>query len=124
MIFDYNVTLNRRKRLKNLTHYFMNKNIIFKEIEEILPKTLGSRKKIEIFAGVGVDSNYYAVFIVNAKSRFLRKNADDLMMLCSQLIDYKEHNFKKKILLISSPLCSKAKSYLKENGWKVSTDYK
>lgn len=124
MIFHYNVTFMRRKALRALTEYFVQKNVLFKEIESIEPKSLGSRKKIAIYAGVGIDKNYYAIFIVEAKSRFLRKNADDLMMLCSLLVEYKEHNFKKKILLISSPLCSKAKSYLKENGWKVSTDYK
>jgi len=110
--------------LKSLTEYFVSKNIIFKSIEEIRPKELASRKKMEIYSAVGIDSNYYAIFIVDGKSRFLRKNADNLMELCSKLIDLKDHNFKKKILLISSPLCSKAKTYLKENGWKVSIDYK
>ncbi len=110
--------------MKDLTHYFTNKNILFKEFNSILPKTLGSRKKIEIFYGVGIDLNYYAIFIVDSKSRFIRKNAEDLLVLYGKLIDFKEHNFKKKFLLISSPLCSKAKAFLKENGWKVSTDFK
>lgn len=110
--------------MKELTHYFTCKNILFKELNTILPKTLGSRKKLEIFTGVGIDSNYYAIFIVDSKSRFIRKNAEDLLELYGKLVDFKEHNFKKKIVLISSPLCSKAKAFLKENGWKVSTDFK
>ena len=112
------------KELKPLTEYFVSKSIIFKRIEEIVPKELNSRKKMQIFNAVGVDLNYYAIFIVDGKSRFLKKNAENLIELCSKLIALKDHNFKKKILLISSPLCSKAKTYLKENGWKVSIDYK
>lgn len=110
--------------MRQLTEYFMNKNIIFKSIEEISPKELSSRKKIRIYSAVGVDANYYAIFIVDAKSRFIRKNANDLLEMCAKLVDYKKHNFKKKILLVSSPLCSKAKTFLKENDFKVSTNFK
>ncbi len=109
--------------MKEFTNYFTNKNILFKELNEVQPKELKSRKKIRIFDGVGIDKNYYAIFIIDAKSRFLRKNANDLMQLLALLIDYKEHNYKKKILLISSPLCSHAKVLLKENGWSVRVDF-
>lgn len=109
--------------MKELTHYFNEKNILFKEIEEIEPKILESRKKIRIFTATGVDKNYYAIFILNVQSRFLKKNAEELIVLCGKLADYKGHNFKKKILLIGSPLCSKAKEFLKQNEWKVDEKY-
>jgi len=109
--------------LKDLTNYFVNKNIIFKELNEVFPKDLKSRKKIKIYDGIGIDKNYYAIFILDAKSRFLRKNANDLMDLCNKLINLKEHNYKKKELLISSPLCSHAKKLLKDNGWGVRIDF-
>jgi len=109
--------------LKELTSYFINKNLLFKELNEIDPKELKSRKKIRIFDGVGIDQDYYAIFCLNAKSRFLRKNAEDLMLLLNKLIDFKKHNYKKKILLISSPLCSHAKKMLEENGWSVKIDF-
>ncbi len=107
--------------MKKLTNYFTNKNIIFKELELIEPKSIGSRKKLTIYAGTGVDSNYYAIFIITSKSRFLRKQAQELLELTDKLAHFKEHNFKKKNLLISSPLCSKAKLFLQDNGWKVNT---
>jgi hypothetical protein len=110
--------------LKNLTGYFNTHNILFKEIQSIEPKALNSRKKIEIYAATGVDKNYYAIFIHDSKSRFIRKNAEELIELCGKLSDLQGHNFKKKILLISSPLCSKAKEFLKQNEWKVHQDYK
>lgn len=102
----------------------MDKNIIFKSIEEIQPKALNSRKKIEIYSAIGIDSNYYAIFILEAKSRFLRKNANELLDMFAKLVAHKEHNFKKKVLLISSPLCSKAKTFLNENGFNVYIDFK
>lgn len=109
--------------MKELTHYFNEKNILFKTIKEVEPKVLNSRKKIRIFSATGIDKNYYAIFILNSKSRFLRKNAQELMELCQVLADFEGHNFKKKILLISSPLCSKAKEFLKENDWSVKNDF-
>ena len=39
------------------------------------------------------------------------------MELCEKLATFLGHNFKKKELLISSPLCLKAKEYLKQAGF-------
>ncbi|MGB6328656.1 MAG: hypothetical protein WBF48_06990 [Halarcobacter sp.] len=109
--------------MKNLTRYYLNKDILFKEIKEVSVKDLGSRKKIEIYVATSVFKDYYAIFLINAKSRFIRKNAEDLIILCEKLAQLQEHNFKKKELLISSPLCSKAKKFLKENKWSVRVDF-
>lgn len=109
--------------MKKLTTYFTNKNILFKDIKQISPKELGSRRKIDIYCATSVDSNYYAIFIIDGKSRFIRKNANDLIELCGTLSSYLGHNFKKKELLISSPLCSKAKEFLKQNDWSVRVDF-
>lgn len=106
--------------MKELTSYFRDeKDIIFKDFEKIEPKSLGSRKKIDIYATTSVEKHFIAIFKVDAKSRFLRKNANDLEELFEKLKEYKNHNFKKKFLLISSPLCSKAKALLEENSWTV-----
>ena len=109
--------------MKKLTTYYTNKNILFKDIKQVLPKELDSRKKIDIYAATSVDSNFYAIFIVDSKSRFIRKSANDLMELCEKLSIHLDHNFKKKELLISSPLFSKAKEYLKQNDWNVRIDF-
>lgn len=109
--------------MKKLTTYYTNKNILFKEIKQILPKQLDSRKKIDIYCATTIDAKFYAIFILDSKSRFIRKNANDLMELCEKLAVYLDHNFKKKELLISSLLCSKAKEYLKQNDWSVRVDF-
>lgn len=109
--------------MKDLTKYFLNRDILFKEIKEISPKELGSRKKIKIYVATSVTKEFYSIFIIDAKSRFIRKNANDLLELYSKLVDFQEHNFKKKELLINSPLCSKAKKFLEENKWSVRVDF-
>lgn len=109
--------------MKELTEYFNTKDILFKEIKEVLPKDLGSRKKIKIYLATSIKNEYYSIFILDSKSRFLRKNANDLLELNSKLADMTEHNFKIKELLISSPLCSKAKKFLEEQKWRVRVDF-
>ncbi len=109
--------------MKNLTNYFNNKNILFKEIEQINPSSINSRKKLDIYCATSITKEYYAILIINQKSRFLRKNAQELIELCQKLAEFKDHNFKKKVLLISSPICSKAKEFLKDNGWSVKNDF-
>ncbi len=109
--------------MKELTKYYLNKDILFKEIKKVSVKDLGSRKKIDIYVGTSVFKDYYAIFIIDAKSRFIRKNAEDLISLCEKLALFEEHNFKKKELLIRSPLCSKAKKFLQENKWSVRVDF-
>lgn len=110
--------------MKNLTEYYGKKDILFKEIKEILPKDLSSRKKIVIYIATSIKSYYYAIFIVDSKSRFIKKHAQELCDLCDKLILYSGHNFKQKEVLIKSPLCSKAKEFLKTEGFKVRIDFK
>lgn len=109
--------------LKQLTKYFLDREILFKDINEVNPKDLGSRKKIKIYNATATNSSYYAIFIVDGKSRFIRKNAIDLIELFNKLVDKEGHNFKKKELLISSPLCSKAKKFLEDDKWSVRIDF-
>lgn len=105
--------------MKEIVEFLSKKNLIFKKLHKIDIKLLGSRKKIDIYEGVDTKSNYTAVFKVDAKSRFLVKNGEDISSLLQKLIKLQNHNYKKKILIISSPLCSKAKAYLEDLKWKI-----
>ena len=108
--------------MKYIVEFLSKKNYIFKELLKVDLKLLGSRKKIELFEGVDTNSNYVAIFKIDQKSRFITKNAKEIEELLAKLIKLKQHNYKKKILLISSPLCSKAKKYLEELKWKIYED--
>jgi len=93
----------------------LQKNIYLKEIKDITPKT---RKKIKVYLGVDMKDFYYLLVELNTKSRFLIKNAKELIEFVTPLSDINFKN-KKKILFVESPICSKAKQYLQENGWRI-----
>ena len=110
--------------MKQITVFLNNKKYLFKKFNEVEPKLLGSRKKIKIYDTCDKNNNLISIFIIDAKSRFLIKNAKELELLNNKLKDYKNHNFKKTLILISSPLCSKAKIYMKDElKWKVYDDF-
>ena len=105
--------------MKNIVEYLQTKNIIFKSLKEIIPKELGSRKKIHIYVGVDLKGYYTDVMVLEKKSRVLRKEASELMVLHEKLEKYIDSTIKKKYMIIKAPLCSKAKALLEESGWKV-----
>jgi hypothetical protein len=106
--------------MKALVEYLNHKNIIFKSLKEIMPKELGSRKKVSLYLGVELKENYYALVMdLNKKSRVLRKEAEELMRLHEKLEQYIGSKVTKKYIIIRAPLCSHAKAMLEENGWRV-----
>lgn len=105
--------------MKEIVDYLHDKHIIFKSLKSISPKELGSRKKIELYLGVDLKDFYAAVILVEKKSRVLRKEAGELMLLHEKLEKYIDSRIKNKYMIIKAPLCSKAKAMLEENGWKV-----
>jgi len=109
--------------MKELTSYLANKNYLFKNFVRIEAKLLGSRKKIEIYDCCNVNNSLISVFVISQKSRFLVKNAKELEELNYKLKEFKDHNFKKTLIVISSPLCSKAKKYMQELKWKIYDDF-
>ena len=82
-------------------------------------KQLQTRKNIAIYEGVDFDRYYTGIFYLVQKSRFLQKDVLVLEALYEKLKLLQDHNFKKKILLFDMPFCSKAKSLMKEQGWRV-----
>ena len=105
--------------MKKIVEYLQEKHIIFKSLKRITPKELGSRKKIELYLGVDLKDYYSVVMLVEKKSRVLRKEAEELMLLHGKLEKYIDSSIKKKYMIIKAPLCSKAKALLEEHGWKV-----
>ena len=105
--------------MKETVEYLQQKNIIFKSFKEITPKELGSRKKVQLFLGVDLKGYYALVMQVEKKSRVLRKEIGELMVLHEKLEKYIDSKITKKYIHIKAPLCSHAKKMLEENGWKV-----
>ncbi|MEA2048313.1 MAG: hypothetical protein U9O64_07705 [Campylobacterota bacterium] len=105
--------------MKMLVEFLNHKNIIFKSLKEIFPKELGSRKKVSLYLGVDLKGYYALVMVLEKKSRVLRKEAEELMILHEKVEGYIDTKVTKKYIIIKAPLCSKANAMLEERGWKV-----
>ncbi len=105
--------------MKEMVEYLQKKNLVFKSLKEITPKELGSRKKIALYLGVDLKGYYAVVMEIEKKSRILRKETQELMLLHEKLEKYIDSRISKKYMIIKAPLCSKAKALLEEHGWKV-----
>jgi hypothetical protein len=105
--------------MKTVVELLNHKNIIFKSLKEILPKELGSRKKVSLYLGIDLKGYYALVIVLAKKSRVLRKEAEELMVLHEKVERYIDSKVTKKYIIIKAPLCSKAKTMLEEKRWKV-----
>jgi len=104
---------------KSVVDFLNTKNIVLCTLNEIDLSMLNTRKKIQIFSGVTEKRYYISIFIVRQKSRFLIKNAKEIVDLKKRLEDFSNHIYRNRLLVITSPLCTKAKSFLKTEGWKI-----
>ena len=105
--------------MKEIVEYLNSKNIICKSLKEVLPKALGSRKKVQLYVGVNLKGYYCSIMLLEKKSRVLRKEVDELMALHEKLETNQDTKILTRYIRIKAPLCSKALAMLKENGWKV-----
>ncbi|MEA1953188.1 MAG: hypothetical protein U9O24_02215 [Campylobacterota bacterium] len=105
--------------MKEIVEYLQNRSIIFKSFKEIMPRELGSRKRVSLYLGVNLKGYYALVMDVEKKSRVLRKETVELMLLHEKLEKYIDTRITKKYIRIKAPLCSHAKKMLEESGWRV-----
>lgn len=113
------LSLQKRSNLKKIVDLLCAKGIILKSLNEVDPAILKSRKKVKIFSGV-TDKNYFIVIInIEQKSRFVVKNAKEIADLEKRLEVAKNHIYKKKYIVLNSPLCSRAKDFLIKDNWKI-----
>ncbi len=103
--------------------YFSKNGVLFKSLKEVDKTLLKTRKKILIFCATDIKKNYHSIFKIGQKSRFLVKNAIELVEIEYKLQDVENHNFRYKHLIITEEICSKAQNYLKDRGWKLHYDF-
>ncbi len=103
--------------------YFSNRGVLFKSFKKVDKTLLKTRKKVAIFASTDTKGNYHSIFQIHQKSRFLLKNAIELVELEIKLQQIEKHNFKYKHLIIGKAICSKSISYLKNRGWQLHYDF-
>ena len=105
--------------MKSLVEYLQQHGIIFKSLEPLSPKALGTRKRASFYIGIDLKGYYVFVVHLSKKSRVLRKEAQDLDALHAKAEKVVDSTIKHKILVLDAPLCSKAKMWLREKGWRV-----
>ena len=105
--------------MKKIVDLLCAKGILLKSLNEIDLAIINSRKKAKIFSGV-TDKNYFIFIIdIGQKSRFVVKNAKEVIELEKKLEMVENHIYKKKYIVLNSPLCSKAKDFLIKEKWKI-----
>ncbi|WP_457564660.1 hypothetical protein [Caminibacter sp.] len=102
----------KSRKFKDLVDILQKNGIICKKLDRV---ELNTKKKINAFLGVNLKSEYCLIIEFLKKSRFLRKDIETLKTIESAFpINFR---YKKKILILHSPICSKAKEEIKE--WRV-----
>jgi alkyl hydroperoxide reductase subunit AhpF len=99
--------------------FFNEDGIIFQSLKKIIPRELSTRKKIDIYLGVDIKGYFVDIMQLEKKSRILLKEAKEIELLHKKLELYNGSLIKKRYIIVKAPLCSKAKSYLESEGWKV-----
>ncbi len=96
--------------MKNLVELLQKNGIICKKLENI---KLNTRKKIKAFLGVNIKNEYCFIVVFEKQSRILSKDLEILEKILPNI----NFRYKKKILVLNSPICSKAKEKL--NDWRI-----
>ena len=105
--------------MKELVEFFKKRGVLFRTLEALDPKALGIKKRLELFEGVNLEGAFVLVMKIARKSRLLQKDAQQLELLAKEIESKLAHRFKYRYLIIQAPICSKAKRWLEENGWRV-----
>ncbi len=108
--------------MNEIADYLVRFKIVLKSLKEFDKALLGTRKKLKIYSGTDLNGFYNVIFYINQKSRFLRKNAEEIMELEKRLEKIVNHRYGYKYLFIKSPICSKAEKLLKDDGWRIKND--
>ena len=105
--------------MNDIINFLQKKELLFKSLKPIELKTLGSRKKIDLYLGVDLKKYYACIIHIHKKSKIFSKEALELMEFHRKLELLNDSKIKKKYIYIQAPLCSKAKALLKEEKWIV-----
>jgi hypothetical protein len=105
--------------MREIVSYFGDKDILFPKFQLVDNKTLGIRNKIQIYKAEDLKKNYCAILHISRKSRFLKKDVEVIEDIFKKIKIHFNHNFAKKMILIQSPLCSKAKVLMKAYKWGI-----
>ncbi|WP_456485588.1 hypothetical protein [Hydrogenimonas sp.] len=105
--------------MKSVLEPLQEEDLIFKRFEPFFLGLIGSRKRIRVYHGVDLKSRYLLVFAVDRKSALLKKDIYEWLELKARIESHFGYKILQNIALLRAPLCSSAKTLLKQQGWKV-----
>jgi hypothetical protein len=105
--------------MKILVETLRNNGRLYKKLEEIKPKDLNIRNKVQLYCALDLNRYYNAIIIVSQKSRLLTKDLAKFEEIVQKMSLYRDHQFKGKILMLDAPICSKAREAFKKAKWKI-----
>lgn len=103
---------------EDVLHILQEAGHIYTNVVSIVPKQLGSRKKITCFL-LNTQDRYCVLFASEAKSRILKGEFDTLEKLSEKIVHLKNIALSEKIYMHKAPICSKALEYAQKLDWKV-----
>ena len=92
---------------KQISELLRSKKLLLKNFKMLDTKEFSKKRSYEIYFGVDLDGFFTLVFVRNAKSRFISKDANELLNL--------DKIVKKRVLFYNSQMCSKSKKILEES---------
>ena len=92
---------------KQISELLLSKKLLLKNFKTLDTKEFSKKRSYEIYFGVDLDGFFTLVFVRNAKSRFISKDANELLSL--------DKIVKKRVLFYNSQMCSKSKKILEES---------
>ena len=99
--------------MREVNEILLNNKIVLKRIQDITPKT---RKKIKVFLGTDVKDYFILIVKIDKKSRFVMKDAKELIDFVEPLTEI-NFKYKKRVLILNGEICSKSKQFLKN--WRI-----
>lgn len=97
------------------------KKIVLKNLQQIELCKFSKKRILAAIIGVDRDGFYNLIFFRNSKSRFLKKEFEDIESISEKIIVDIDINIKKKTIFYNSDICSKTIKSLQESGWKYDT---
>lgn len=94
------------------------RKLLLNGFEQISLANFTRSRTLKAYLGVDMKQFYTLVFLREAKSRLLAKEASVLNEICAQIELAREHAIKKRVLFFDSQICSKARTKLEDGGWK------
>lgn len=93
-------------------------NLVLKDLKQIDLSEFSKKKTLKSAIGIDTKGFYTIVFIREAKSRFLKKEFEDIVKICRKIEEKLGLKIKKRVIFYGSQICSKTQNLIKESGWK------